>query len=176
MTCRRSFRPQAPFFCQNVCRTVPGFVFWCLHGKERNSLNIVPALAFPLKSVGWSSSTGRLKSEKKEPKSFLPECAIWQFTVCCYTWRLTTDHDLFNFLYRVFSQKWFWSFFLTSNGHCSSSSQRICMKNRKMISEFRSFPWKHQNTIPGTFRQTLWQNSGACGRKNHRKIIFFKCF
>ena len=45
-----------------------------------------------------------------------------------YTWRLTADHDLFNFLYRVFSQKFFWSFSFTSNGHCSSSSQRICMK------------------------------------------------
>ena len=31
-------------------------------------------------------------------------------------------------IYRAFSQELFWSFFLTSNSHCSSSSQRICMK------------------------------------------------
>ena len=61
------FRAQAPLFCQSVWRKVSGFVFWRLIQIERNSLKMLPA--FPLKSVGWSSSSGRLKSGKRHQKN-----------------------------------------------------------------------------------------------------------
>ncbi len=41
--------------------------------SDRNSLKIL--LAFQVESVGWSSSSGLLKLEKR-PKSFMVECAI----------------------------------------------------------------------------------------------------
>ena len=47
---------------ENVLEKLPGFVFGCLEKIERTSLKMLPA--FPLKSVGWSSSGGRLKLEK----------------------------------------------------------------------------------------------------------------
>ena len=48
-------------------------------------------------------------------------------------------------------------FFWLRTATARAPANGFAWKLDEMISEFRSFPWKHQNANPGTFRQTFWQ-------------------
>ena len=77
---------------------------------------------------------------------------------------------------RVFSQKLFWLFFLTSNGHCSSSSQRICMNNWGNYQWVPLFPVEASKHDSGHFSANVLAKKRRLRPKKSSGNHIFKMF